>query len=52
MQPLSPDRPLGRYFDSDDSRRTFVRSLFDACAPDYDRVCRIAAFGMGQRYRN
>jgi demethylmenaquinone methyltransferase/2-methoxy-6-polyprenyl-1,4-benzoquinol methylase len=51
MQPLSPDRPLTRYFDSDDSRCKFVRSLFDTCAPDYDRVCRIAAFGMGQRYR-
>ena len=51
MQPLSPDRPLTRYFDSDGSRRTFVRSLFDICAADYDRICRIASLGMGQRYR-
>jgi len=51
MQPLSPGRPLTDYFDSPARRETFVRSLFDTCAPDYDRVCRIAAFGQGQRYR-
>ena len=51
MHPLSPDRPLTRHFGSDGSRRAFVRSLFDTCAADYDRICRIASFGMGQRYR-
>jgi demethylmenaquinone methyltransferase/2-methoxy-6-polyprenyl-1,4-benzoquinol methylase len=51
MQPLSSSRPLSKYFDSDARRESFVRSLFDTCAPDYDRICRIAAFGQGQRYR-
>jgi len=51
MQPISRDRALTKYFEHDRLRPTFTRTLFDTCAPDYDHVCRIAAFGLGQRYR-
>jgi demethylmenaquinone methyltransferase/2-methoxy-6-polyprenyl-1,4-benzoquinol methylase len=42
---------LPEYYASDAGKRGFVGRLFDASAPDYDRVDRLLALGSGSRYR-
>lgn len=48
---LAPHPPLASYYASADSRRSFVRDIFNSTAPDYDRVERVLAFGSGPWYR-
>jgi demethylmenaquinone methyltransferase/2-methoxy-6-polyprenyl-1,4-benzoquinol methylase len=49
--PVAPCPPLVEERRSEAERRRFVGDLFDASAADYDRICRLMAFGFGQRYR-
>ena len=48
---LAPHAPLRKYYADEQQRRTFVRSIFDQTAGDYDRVERAMALGTGSRYR-
>lgn len=47
----APHRPLTRYYRDEGERAGFVRGLFDATAPDYDRIERLLALGSGSWYR-
>jgi len=50
--PLRPHADLDRYYDGGESgRRSFVRTIFDQTAGDYDGVERIMALGTGSWYR-
>lgn len=48
---LAPHPILRRYYADEQSKADFVRQLFDAGAPDYDRVERLMALGSGSWYR-
>ena len=43
--------PHPAYFADAEARRRFTRRMFDASAPDYDRVDRLLALGSGSWYR-
>ncbi|MCU0949977.1 MAG: class I SAM-dependent methyltransferase [Burkholderiaceae bacterium] len=49
--PLAPHQPLTEYYADESSRAQWVRRVFDATAPDYDRVEWLMAFGSGPWYR-
>jgi demethylmenaquinone methyltransferase/2-methoxy-6-polyprenyl-1,4-benzoquinol methylase len=58
QRPARPDDPvrdphsiLPAYYADADGKRRFVARLFDATAPDYDRVERLLALGQGAWYR-
>jgi demethylmenaquinone methyltransferase / 2-methoxy-6-polyprenyl-1,4-benzoquinol methylase len=46
-----PHAVLDDYYASEDKRRGFVGAIFDATAPDYDRVERVLGLGTGPWYR-
>ncbi len=48
---VAPHPVLRRYYSDEQSKANFVRSIFDAGAPDYDRVERLMALGSGSWYR-
>lgn len=48
---LPPHPALGRYYPTQGDKRTFVRSIFDRTAGDYDTVERLMALGTGSWYR-
>lgn len=48
---LPPHAPLHEYYDNEEEHERFVRHLFDATAPDYERVERLLAWGTGSWYR-
>jgi demethylmenaquinone methyltransferase/2-methoxy-6-polyprenyl-1,4-benzoquinol methylase len=48
---LTPHPPLAGYYTTAETRRGFVRDIFNHTAPDYDRVERVLAFGSGPWYR-
>ncbi len=48
---LAPHTPLQDYYGDEDEHRDFVRRIFDATAPDYERIERVLAFGSGPSYR-
>jgi len=48
---VSPHPVLEDYYRDADSRRPFVRDLFDSAAPWYEPINRILSFGSGDRYR-
>jgi demethylmenaquinone methyltransferase/2-methoxy-6-polyprenyl-1,4-benzoquinol methylase len=47
----APHPILRRYYADEQSKADFVRQIFDAGAPDYDRVERLMALGSGSWYR-
>ena len=50
--PLAPHQPLTAYYADDEAaRQQYVRRVFDATAPDYDRIEWLMAFGSGPWYR-
>jgi demethylmenaquinone methyltransferase/2-methoxy-6-polyprenyl-1,4-benzoquinol methylase len=48
---LTPHPPLADYYATAESRRGFVRDIFNNTATDYDRVERVMAFGSGSWHR-
>lgn len=50
-QAAAPHPVLDRYYTSSDDRPTFVRTLFDRSARDYDRIDAVASLGTGRWYR-
>src|SRR5262249_28682073 len=48
---LPPHAPLPQYYSNEDEHVRFVRGMFDATAPDYERVERLLAWGTGSWYR-
>jgi demethylmenaquinone methyltransferase / 2-methoxy-6-polyprenyl-1,4-benzoquinol methylase len=48
---LAPHGTLSDYYGEDDKRETYVQSLFDETAADYERIERVLAFGSGPWYR-
>jgi demethylmenaquinone methyltransferase/2-methoxy-6-polyprenyl-1,4-benzoquinol methylase len=48
---LAPHVPLRGYYADEGGKRSFVRSIFDETAADYDRVERAMALGSGSWYR-
>ncbi|MFN0314102.1 MAG: class I SAM-dependent methyltransferase [Burkholderiales bacterium] len=58
MQPANtpvahaPHRPLLNYYGTESDRDTWVGTLFDETAADYERVTRLMDFGSGARYRH
>jgi demethylmenaquinone methyltransferase/2-methoxy-6-polyprenyl-1,4-benzoquinol methylase len=48
---LPPHAPLWAYYSNEDEHERFVRRMFDATAPDYDRIERLLAWGTGPWYR-
>jgi demethylmenaquinone methyltransferase/2-methoxy-6-polyprenyl-1,4-benzoquinol methylase len=51
-EPVRDPHPiLGGYYADSAGKRRFVDSIFDATAPDYDRVERLLALGTGPWYR-
>ncbi|MBE7426914.1 MAG: class I SAM-dependent methyltransferase [Ideonella sp.] len=48
---LPPHPPLPAYYGNEDERQRFVRRLFDATAPDYDRIEALLAWRSGSWYR-
>jgi demethylmenaquinone methyltransferase / 2-methoxy-6-polyprenyl-1,4-benzoquinol methylase len=52
VRPKRPPHPvLTKYYTRDADRHRFVVTLFDGAARHYDRLCRVALFGGGGRYR-
>lgn len=47
----APLPPMPAYYADAEGKRRFTRRMFDASAPDYDRVDRLLALGSGTRYR-
>jgi len=47
----APHPILDRYYENEDGKRRFIRTIFDSTAQDYDRVDRLLAFGSGSWYR-
>ena len=47
----APLPAMPAYYADGESRRRYTRHMFDASAPDYDRVDRLFAFGSGSWYR-
>ena len=50
-RPLAPHATLGEHYGDDAKRASYVQSLFDETAPDYDRIEKVLAFGSGPWYR-
>lgn len=50
-QTVVPHPPLTDYYADETARHRWLRGVFDAAAPDYDRVERLMAFGTGPWYR-
>ena len=50
-EPLRPHARLPEYYRDEAGRQDFVRQIFDATAPDYDRIESMLAFGSGPWYR-
>ena len=50
-EPIAPHPTLGRYYESPEHKRSFVRRIFDESAGQYDRVERMMALGTGSWYR-
>lgn len=48
---LVPHPPLKDYYDEESQRRTFVSSLFDKTAHNYDWIIRAMSLGSGNYYR-
>lgn len=48
---LAPHAPLPEFYGDHATRARWVNDLFDASAPDYDRVSEMMSFGGGRRYR-
>lgn len=48
---LAPHVPLPEFYGDAATRARWVNDLFDASAPDYDRVSEMMSFGGGRRYR-
>lgn len=48
---LKPHEPLRAYYPDEGARRSWVRSIFDGTAGDYDRIEGMMAFGSGPWYR-
>lgn len=48
---LAPHAPLPQYYRNEDEHQRFLRNMFDATAPDYERVERMLALGTGAWYR-
>src|SRR4051812_11244286 len=48
---LAPHPTLPEYYESEATKRAFVRGIFDETAGDYDRVERVMALGTGPWYR-
>lgn len=51
IAPTAPHQPLTDYYADEAARHQWVRRVFDATAPDYDRVEWLMAFGTGPWYR-
>ncbi len=49
---VSPHPLLPRYYKFQDQKRAFVDQVFNAAAPDYDRLEWLMAWGTGRRYRH
>jgi demethylmenaquinone methyltransferase/2-methoxy-6-polyprenyl-1,4-benzoquinol methylase len=50
--PLAPHPAIRAYYDdTGDSKRQYVRRVFDEAATDYDRVERMMSLGSGSKYR-
>lgn len=47
----APHAPLTDYYRNEEERRSWVSTMFDKTAADYDRVETILGFGSGSRYR-
>lgn len=47
----APLPAMPAYYADSEGRRRYTRRMFDASAPDYDRVDRLLAFGSGSWYR-
>jgi demethylmenaquinone methyltransferase/2-methoxy-6-polyprenyl-1,4-benzoquinol methylase len=48
---LPPHPTIGHWYNSPESKRGFLRELFDATAGDYDSTEKMLAFGTGRWYR-
>ncbi len=48
---LAPHTPLAAYYADEAEHGRYLRRMFDATAPDYDRIERVLAFGSGPWYR-
>jgi demethylmenaquinone methyltransferase / 2-methoxy-6-polyprenyl-1,4-benzoquinol methylase len=48
---VAPHPPLTDYYADETARHRWLRHIFDAAAPDYDRIERLMAFGTGPWYR-
>lgn len=48
---LAPHSPLQAYYGDEAEHAQFLRGIFDATAPDYDRIERLLALGSGPWYR-
>jgi demethylmenaquinone methyltransferase/2-methoxy-6-polyprenyl-1,4-benzoquinol methylase len=51
MKPVPPHPLLGRYYESDSQRQSFVNGLFDQTACHYRNVEHAMSFGLGKWYR-
>ena len=47
----APHIPLTDYYQTEQDRQAYLRKIFDATAPDYDRIEAMLAWGSGSRYR-
>ena len=50
-EPLPPHPSLKEFYDDDDARPTFIKGLFDASAPHYDRISSLMSLGTDKFYR-
>jgi demethylmenaquinone methyltransferase / 2-methoxy-6-polyprenyl-1,4-benzoquinol methylase len=48
---LPPHTPLPAYYADETEHEQFLGRIFDATAPDYERIERVLAFGTGAAYR-
>lgn len=48
---VSPHPEFVSYYRASQDKKAFLREIFDATAPDYDRVERVLALGSGRWYR-
>jgi demethylmenaquinone methyltransferase/2-methoxy-6-polyprenyl-1,4-benzoquinol methylase len=48
---LAPHPAIGGHYDGAESKRKFIRGIFDDTAGDYDRIERMMALGSGPWYR-
>ena len=47
----APHAPLTDYYATEQDRQTYLRTIFDNTAADYDRIEAMLAWGTGSRYR-